>query len=319
MPKVETTTINGAVRFRTVIDGQIRTQDAPQTLAMLGETIAEGQGHAQRLQREIEEAQTEVENTIATGGNPATARAEVARLQADLTDVQVHVDALEGLADQVREIATDAIAEPLRQQQQTAIELIEAGLPAIPSHGLDALIENPEQPMNEYLIQRAATARLALDEANAVHAAACAKAANLEKRIKETETRQAEITARRLAGESTADETNEFAALNGDVAVLRKLLREAQAAANATDPAAQRGALAHAERELAEHRQQVEFDAIVEHARHAEAVYVEMLRRVWDAAGRRGIRRRTFGEVFRIDEPIMNLCRLNSWTGLRGT
>jgi len=318
--KVETNIMGDTLMFRVETQGKVRTQDAAGTLAMLGETITEGQGHAQRLQREIDAAQTAIEDAIATGANPAAARAEVARLQADLTDMREHIDALEGLADQVREIATDAIAAPLREQHRAAVARIEAALPSISS--LDALIaglEHLEQPMDEHLIERVAAARLALDEANATHAAACAKVTNLERRIRDAEARQSEITNRRLAGESTADETNEFAALNGDLGVLRKLLREAQAAANATDPAEARGALARAEADLREHQQQAEFDAVVEHARHAEAVYIEMLRRVWDAAGQRGIRRRTFGEVFKIAEPLMNLCRLNSWTGLRGT
>jgi hypothetical protein len=52
--------------------------------------------------------------------------------------------------------------------------------------------------------------------------------------------------------------------------------------------------------------------------RELERAYAEGLRQLWDEAGQRGIPRRTFGELFQIDATIMNLCRLNSFTGLGG-
>ncbi|MDR2991915.1 MAG: hypothetical protein LBU72_08350 [Burkholderiaceae bacterium] len=160
------------------------------------------------------------------------------------------------------------------------------------------------------LIENVASARLALDEALAVHERDTAEVTRLAARIEHVRARQTEITHARLAGESDEDQTVEYSVLGGDLAVLNDLLAEATARAKASAPDAQRTALARAEATLREAQHKAEFAAIVEHTREVERVYIECLRRVWDTARARG-NARTFGEVFQIAEPIMVACRLN--------
>ena len=168
----------------------------------------------------------------------------------------------------------------------------------------------------DHLIEVVAAARLALDEATADHAEACREAAALLGRIGQCQARQGEITRRRLAGEHSQDEANEYAALSGDLAVLRELHGEAQARAEASRPERQRAALARVEADLLEYQRRAAFEQVKEHARAAEQVYMQCLRAVWEAAQQQDRRPRTFGEVFRIDQVIMNLCRFNSFQGL---
>jgi beta-phosphoglucomutase-like phosphatase (HAD superfamily) len=169
--------------------------------------------------------------------------------------------------------------------------------------------------LTDHLIDAVAAAGLALAEAAAVHERDTEEAARLHGRIEQCAARQAEITARRLTGKSTAEETAEYAALNGDIAVLNDLHREAQARAMASNPQHEAAALANAQFALEEHKEQAAFENVVEHARAAERVYVQCLHAVWMAALERG-NLRTFGDAFQIDSSIMNLCRLNSWGGL---
>lgn len=169
-------------------------------------------------------------------------------------------------------------------------------------------------------VSNIAHAQLALDEAQAAYVDAVGERDRLKARITDCETRRAGITQRRLAGESSQEETNEFAALGGDITVLRELFNDAQAKVNSLDPSAQRNALAQAQTELLAHQKQVEFDAIVAivaRAREVEAVYVECMNAVWEAAAKRG-HRRTFGEVYQIDQTASNLVRYNSFYGLGG-
>lgn len=169
----------------------------------------------------------------------------------------------------------------------------------------------------EHLIEVAAAARVALDEADAAHCHDLEEVKRLDARIEQCTARQTEITMRRLAGTSTESETAEYAALAGDVGVLNTLLEEARACALASMPKREAAALAlaHAEAELQEYQSQAAFEAVVEHARAAERVYVQCLHAVWTAARERG-HVRTFGEAYEIDNSIMSLCRWNSWNGL---
>lgn len=167
----------------------------------------------------------------------------------------------------------------------------------------------------DQLIEAVAAARLALEEAAANHTEANSRAATLLARIDQCQERQQGITRRRLDGQGTQDEANEWAALNGDLAVLRELHQQAQIKAETSRPERERAALTHADAQLCDYQHQAAFDAIVDHARAAEHVYVQCLRAVLAAARDRGSFR-TFGEVFLIDPAIMNLCRLNSFQGL---
>jgi len=163
-----------------------------------------------------------------------------------------------------------------------------------------------------HMIEIVAAARVQLDEAVAVHANDAAEVSRLAGRVEQCHARQNEITRRRLDGQADEKDTAEFAALAGDLTVLADLLAEAQARANASRPDAARSALAHAESALKDAQSQAELDAIIEHAREVEEVYIAILDRVWRAARARG-HRRTFGEAFDIHPTIMAACRQNHW------
>jgi hypothetical protein len=164
----------------------------------------------------------------------------------------------------------------------------------------------------DHLIETVASARVTLDEASAIHKRDTEEVDRLAARAEQCRARQREITGHRLADKSTSDETAEYAALSGDIPVLNELLAEAAAHAKASDPIAQRAAFKRAESELSTAQEQAAFDAVVEHTRAVERAYIECLRTVWQAAQTRG-HQRTFGDVYRIDSAIMNLCRLNSF------
>lgn len=119
-----------------------------------------------------------------------------------------------------------------------------------------------------------------------------------------------------MAGESNPEEANEYAALGGDLDVLRELLADQQAVTDESFPGEQRNALARAEADLARAQHDAEFEAIVEHARQVERAYVECLRTVWETSRAQGRPGRTPQSVFPLDPVIMNLARLNSWIGL---
>jgi len=167
--------------------------------------------------------------------------------------------------------------------------------------------------MLEHLTNIVARTRVELDTAAVAHARDSAEVARLAARADVARTRQAEITRRRLADQSTDKEAAEYAALAGDLAVLNDLLAEARSRAQASEPTEQRAVLARAEADLREATEGAAFDATVERAREAERVYIAHLRAVWAAAKGRG-HRRTFGEVYTVAEPIMSLCRLNAWS-----
>jgi len=168
--------------------------------------------------------------------------------------------------------------------------------------------------MIDHLIQLVAAAHVAEAEANAAHANDAAEVDRLAARVEQCQARKSAITARRLAGQSTPEEAAEFAALGGDLDVLADLLGQARASANASRPDAARAALARAEAELQQAREQAAFDAVVERAREIERVYIAALDKVWLASRARGSTK-TFGQIYDIAPAIRDVCRLNYWAG----
>ena len=171
--------------------------------------------------------------------------------------------------------------------------------------------------MIDFVITAVANARLALDTAATAHARDLDEVSRLAARIRQCNAAQTAITNRRLAGTSSDADAAEFSALAGDLTTLNDLLGEAQAKATASQPTQERAALARAEADYKEYARQAAFDIVVDRAREIERAYVEALRLVWTAAQDCG-RGRTFGDTFKVAPEIVNLCRLNSWTGLVG-
>lgn len=84
--------------------------------------------------------------------------------------------------------------------------------------------------LSETLAQSLENARLALVQAQKSHDDALARVETLQGRIEAVVVRSAEITARRLSGESTAEEAIELHALDHDQAALEEVLTEAESA-----------------------------------------------------------------------------------------
>ena len=84
--------------------------------------------------------------------------------------------------------------------------------------------------LSETLAKSLENARLGLVQAQKAHADAVGRVEALQARIEAVVVRSAEITARRLSGESTAEEAIELHALDHDQAALEEVLSEAQAA-----------------------------------------------------------------------------------------
>lgn len=84
--------------------------------------------------------------------------------------------------------------------------------------------------LSETLAQSLENARLALVQAQKSHDDALARVETLQGRIEAVVVRSAEITARRLEGVATDQETAELVGLDHDEAALQELLSEAESA-----------------------------------------------------------------------------------------
>lgn len=133
--------------------------------------------------------------------------------------------------------------------------------------------------LSETLAQSLENARLGLVQAQKTHDDALARVETLQGRIEAVVVRSAEITARRLSGESTDEEAIELHALDRDQAALEEVLTEAQAAATALaaplDEA--RNRLATIESEWARHESETLLAGLREKAVTLETMLVACL------------------------------------------
>ena len=100
------------------------------------------------------------------------------------------------------------------------------------------------------------------DEAVKHYRATFAEAQKLQGRIQEAQQRQAEITARRIAGTSTPEESGEFVMLQRDIEALEPLLKEAKARATELSPTREEAALKAAQAAVTREHEQAIFDAL---------------------------------------------------------
>lgn len=114
----------------------------------------------------------------------------------------------------------------------------------------------------------------------------------IRNRIEALEAKRQAITQRRLAGEAGESEAAEFAALGGDIGVLRTALAEAEAHAAALEPTELRHQAQRAASVLKAHEQTEVLSALHERAKALEATFVscvaELARRA-QAAGRQNL------------------------------
>lgn len=153
-----------------------------------------------------------------------------------------------------------------------------------------------------------AEAKFQFAEASARHQVALDKALTIDNLIQSAAAKQGEITDRRLAGIATAADTAEFAALVGDLEVLRPMLVEAQSAVRATAPTKAANQLAMAERHAEREVLQAEFDALAEQAAKLDAALcdcVHLLHQRGQALGRRML-----SQSWRLSERLEKAFRL---------
>lgn len=125
-------------------------------------------------------------------------------------------------------------------------------------------------------------------EAVSEHNAALDKHNGINARLKDAATRMSAITKRRIDGESNDQETAEFAALSGDVALLEKMLATAK---KETDLAFGKVhsvfvEFDEAKQMLARQQAQMEYNALLATAKDVESVFCQAIRAV-GLAGRK--------------------------------
>lgn len=117
-------------------------------------------------------------------------------------------------------------------------------------------------------------------EAVAEHQAALEKERGISDRLKDAAALQSAITQRRLNGESNDQEAAEFAALNGDVALLQKMLTTAQAGTKLAADKLHACYVAHSEFEASHARMQdqAKYEALLAKTREIETLFVKAIR-----------------------------------------
>lgn len=124
------------------------------------------------------------------------------------------------------------------------------------------------------------------EEATKCHRGALAEAQKVRARIHEAQQRQAEITARRIAGESNSDEAGEFIMLQRDIEALEPLAKEAEARAAELQPTREEVALRAAQAAVGREHDQAIFDALSARLQALEEAFCRCLAET-HAAGKR--------------------------------
>ena len=124
------------------------------------------------------------------------------------------------------------------------------------------------------------------EEAAKRYRTAFVEAQKLKSRITEAQQRQAEITARRVAGESTPEEAGEYAMLHADIEALQPLLAEAEARAAELQPTREEAALQAARAAVKREHDQAAFHALSDRLQALEEAFCRCLAET-HAAGKR--------------------------------
>lgn len=125
-----------------------------------------------------------------------------------------------------------------------------------------------------------------LEEAGKHHRAAIAEAQKVRARIEAAQVRQREITARRVAGESSDEERAEFIMLQRDIEALEPLAKEAEVRAAELQPTREEAALQAAQAAVKREAEQATFDALSARLQSLERAFLECLSAT-HAAGKR--------------------------------
>lgn len=157
-----------------------------------------------------------------------------------------------------------------------------------------------------------ARARLELEAAQHEQAQAQAELETIETRLQDSQQRQANITAARMAGTSKEGDAAEFMALGGDIDYLAKMRTEAaQTVARLRGITVSKNELLQrAEFELKHHIETVNHAVLSEKTRQIEALYIQSLRMTVEAGkviGHHNVR-----ESFTVSETIREVVKFNS-------
>lgn len=126
------------------------------------------------------------------------------------------------------------------------------------------------------------------EEATKRHRAALADAQQVRARIEAAQARQREITARRVAGESSDEERAEFIMLQHDIEGLEPLLKEAEARAAELLPTREEAALTAAHAAVKREAEQAAFDALSARLQALEEAFCKCLAQTHEAGRKLG-------------------------------
>lgn len=126
------------------------------------------------------------------------------------------------------------------------------------------------------------------EEATKCHRGAVGEAQKVRARINEAQQRQAEITARRVAGESSDEERAEFIMLQRDIEALQPLAKEAEARAAELQPTREEAALQAARAAVKREAEQATFDALSTRLQALEEAFCRCLAQTHEAGRKIG-------------------------------
>ena len=126
------------------------------------------------------------------------------------------------------------------------------------------------------------------EEASKRHRAALAEAHQVRSRIEAAQARQREITARRVAGESSDEERAEFIMLQRDIEALEPLAKEAEARAAELQPTREEAALQAARAAVKREAEQATFDALSTRLQALEEAFCRCLAQTHEAGQKIG-------------------------------
>lgn len=211
---------------------------------------------------------------LADGQDTAPLRANIAVLEADLTEARRGEAAARRSSVKAADVAIANAAEALATQAHANIEAGSqvAGLAELAGEPLAALEQAPE------LIAAAghvARAQAALDQAEAARRPALQQLNMLTGRLQAKQQAAAAIRARRNAGDEQAGDAEALAMLTADIDGLGLLVGDSQIKASASDLEAQRRALQTAQAQMQSIAGRAAFKAARDRILQAEQVFLK--------------------------------------------
>src|SRR5574337_311260 len=137
--------------------------------------------------------------------------------------------------------------------------------------------------ITDQLAHRLVEAQTALNAKTAERDAAYAKADDIRRRITELEALQRDITAKRVAGTVSPEDSVEFAALAADIELLREHRAEAEAACNRFGLSSEQAQYDSARFQFENHQRKAALAALVAKAQEIDALLVRCIEAIREA------------------------------------